>query len=435
MMKQIAVLCALMTVCVASCAPQASSIDAPIAILFEQGSHGQWTVTYDFPVPLTQVNFGATQDGFRQRNWNLETPGLIWEVHDGTDRLRSSDSGSKISSARFSVRANINEAGKDYPTLQPIGADGWLLYTGHFRPSVQGVRKDVSLSFKAIDGCAVSAFGETKKALMGWQSPFDHPAFIYFGARALGPAPRTVVIDERAPPWLKDTFTGFVPELLEQLQLSFARSLSTEPDFFMSFENDGVQGRLKFSGDALPGQFRITLTGAGWETQSPEAVKLLQQSTAHEAAHLWQAAARPASDHVPDWIHEGAADAIAVETLVATGTWTMDDAEVVFGRARDECADLLVGRTMRQAVRAGVHRASYACGYMLNVAAAGKGRVTDFWRSLIVEAQLDGYDTHLFVTLATQRGGEDLGAAIERFPKANNARPDRAIQRLLDLAP
>ncbi len=124
----------------------------------------------------------------------------------------------------------------------------------------------------------------------------------------------------------------------------------------------GEEGRLSYSGDALPGQYQMTLAGGGWKEPSEQALGVLRLATAHEAAHLWQAAARPASDAVPDWIHEGGADALAAEAMVKAGYWTPEQAEENFTRVKADCARLLEMLSLQRAEAGNAGRRSTHAG-------------------------------------------------------------------------
>lgn len=405
-------------------------------LTISRGSNDTWHLIYEFAAPRKEVAFGSALDGFRQRDWQINTDGVELVVENGKDVLKAQNPKALISTVAIQVEPREIELPKQYQSFAQMGDAGWVVYTGHFIPWLQDERELVALSFNPAAGEIVSAFGETAYSFTDWQSPYFHPAFVYFGTRPpVDENGMQSVVDVRAPAWIREALPILVPQLFDGLGLAFGRSLSATPNFFLGFSEGGTPGQLKYSGDALPGQIQIILTGGGWAMKSKASARLLEEATAHEAVHLWQAAIRPTNDRVPDWIHEGAADAIASELLVSIGRWSQTDAEIAFQKAKNECAGLLISKTLNDEVAAGNFRASYACGHVLNVVAAGQGQVTRFWRSLVQEAQSDGYDLQLFLALAERRGGEELATGIERFSRINNARPQIAIERLLAIEP
>ena len=100
---------------------------------------------------------------------------------------------------------------------------------------------------------------------------------------------------------------------------------------------------------------------------------------------LWQAAARPGDRDVAEWIHEGAANAIAAEALVSLGMWDAEDYAADLNMAREECAKGLRGGALARASARRDYKAVYACGQVIAVAvsAADERTTGDFWRAFI----------------------------------------------------
>jgi hypothetical protein len=178
----------------------------------------------------------------------------------------------------------------------------------------------------------------------------------------------------------------------------------------------------------------MTLAGGAFAAPSDEARAVIRRQTAHEAAHLWQTAARPRSDAVPAWIHEGGADALAAEALRSAGYW--DDAAVAadLSAARAACTKALAGRSLAAAEAAADWDAVYHCGRILNLAAAGPEGVAAFWRAFVSRTAVAGYDQHDFITLARERSGEDAAEAILDLVRINNAQSAGAVDRALAFA-
>ena len=278
------------------------------------------------------------------------------------------------------------------------------------------------------------AFGEHVAALENWKSPMAHPAFVYLGP--LTPVETgdvMAVIDPAAPDWIVAEFRRMAPKAFVALTEIFGAAPEAKPNLFLSAA-PGRPAQLSYAGDALPAQFRIMLEGGAWNAPNDQARGVFIQATIHEAVHLWQAAARPGPSEPPEWIHEGGADAIAAEVMVALGEW---DAEAFFNeeaRARAECAEELeTGTTLNAAQDNGHIRALYACGHVIAaaVAQAESGTSGDFWRDFVDRAGPDGYSEAMFYDLIAERSGDqDFADAVRHFASRPLASPEREIDGL-----
>ncbi|MGF1543380.1 MAG: hypothetical protein ACFB00_02540 [Parvularculaceae bacterium] len=394
---------------------------APVSadISFEALPDGDWRVTYDFSGLTSSVDLGPSLDGFRARDWRPTAGSAVSIVASrGRDVLRGPRPFAK---AAFVVTPKAIDAARAYDPIAPMGADAALIYTGHFIPWANGRRAPSTLTVRAPPGRFAAAFGEAAPVLRDWSSPLGRPAYIY-----VGPQPPIAsggvlgAIDPATPDWLAREAEIFAVEAFGALERAFAWALPATPNFFLAFEPGGAPGRAAYAGDALPAQFRMTLTGGAWGAPSDWARDLFRLGVAHEAAHLWQTAARPKVEGVPDWIHEGGANVLAADVMVSLGYW---DAAKRAGRiveARAKCAHALPGRSLDEAAAAGDVDAIYACGEALNAAASARhpDGGAGFWRDFIDRARADrGYDAETFFALASVRGGSDFADAARAFTK------------------
>ena len=413
--------------------------DAHIEIA--QLRNGNWRVAYNLSRSVKYLDLGPTLSGFRQADWSVEGDSVKLVVRDGRDFLVSSKEGKRFDTVAVRIKSRKHGLAKHYEPIQTLGPSGAVVYTGHFWPwGMRGGRIKASFFFNPAPGANVSVFGEKGRRLNQWKSIFNHPAFVYFGP--VNPAERAgadFIVDPQAPEWISEEFDRFAPEAFDYLENVFRSKLSTKPNIFLAFEPGGPYGLLRFSGDALPGQFQLSLYGGGWETRSPLGVELIQRAIAHESVHLWQTAIHPLDGEVPGWIHEGAADAIASELMTSLGMWTDFEAEDAFYKAQRECAVLLKDGSLATAERRGSIRAIYACGHVLVRAASqahnGAGSASAFWRAFARRAaKRGGYDAEMFFELVEDSGGSALASAMRRFERTPFARPDREIRALMALA-
>ncbi len=411
----------------------ANKVEGDLRVTIEQKREGPWRVTYELANPRAELDLGYDIDGFRATNWEIETKGAMLLHRDLRDVVVPIDGRRHVRKFTFLVDPKSAGLRKDYEPFIPMGDGGVIFYSGHFIPfRDKTTRLDARLTIIADEGAAVSAFGNTRARFDDWRSPLDHPAFIYVGREKPTETDTLATIaDATAPDWIKSEVATFAPAIASALQEIFARALPTKPNIFVAMGDLSEAGRLSYSGDALPGQYQMTLAGGGWKEPSEKALGVLRLATAYEAAHLWQAAARPASDAVPDWIHEGGADALAAQAMVKAGYWTLELTEENFTRVKADCARLLEMLSLQRAEAENRWEAVYACGHVLTVAAAGKQGVAAFWREFVIRAAREGYDEAMFLALAEERAGDDTAKSMRDLIRINDARPDIAIARMV----
>ena len=303
-----------------------------------------WRLEYQLPRPMASLDLGPHLAGMRQRHWRPRQAGIEIIELDGRDVAQSINLTQSFERLTFDVASAQIVLPRTYEAFTKIGADGDLIFTGHFHPWWPGGRRmPARFTITPGYGGRVTAFGATGARFENWTSPFDNPAFVL-----VGPPPSDVssdlvsAVDPDAPQWLREEALAFSREVIAAYAAGFGGGLATTPNFFLTYNPDGASGQAAFHGDALPGQFRMALEGRAWETRSGFALDILHRGVAHEAGHLWQTEARPLHDNVPNWIHEGGANALAAAVLRRIGLWTAEDVYRDLQRARDECAQVAI---------------------------------------------------------------------------------------------
>lgn len=416
---------------VASCSRAGDAAREPdVRISIEQRSAGALDLSYSLLSARARLDLGPSLNGYRAASWRVETPGLSISTEAGRDFLVA-DERKRFREARITVLPYRNNFAKQYEPVASL-SDGAVIYTGHFWPwDGKGKRLAATFDFIPAIGARAAAFGETAEYFREWVSPFHHPAFVYLGAvTPLNLGGAASVIDPSAPGWVSDALAEDAPAIFDGLADAFGRKLEAPPDLFLVMDAEDGPGRLRYSGDALPGQIEIRLSGEGWKEDGPKARAILLEATAHEAAHLWQLAIRPSAAAAPDWIHEGGADAIAAE-LIGGGP----EKAAPLAEERAACRAALGGRSLAEAEARGEWAASYACGHVLAVIAAKAvtgGDVAAFWRAFIDRAKASGgYDEGLFLSMIEEKTGKEFADAVGRFPRTAYAAPDKELSALL----
>ncbi len=402
------------------------------AVTLRELPGGAWRVTYDLPRDVAQLDLGPNFGDYRARAWRVRTGGVEIAVEEGRDVVRPIDRRRRFNTISFDVSKAAIGLPRVYETFTPLGANGALIFTGHFQPwSGDGARRPIAFNVEPLDGRFVSVFDEVTPRLENWRSRFDNPAFLYIGDAPSMRGPGLVgVVDSATPDWVAQEVGAFAPEVIGYLSARFGWTLQATPNLFVSYGGDETPGRAMFEGDALPAQFRIGLRGGAWERRSPFAEHILRAGVAHEAAHLWQTAARPFSEDAPDWIHEGGADSIAAETLVALGWWGAQDLRRRRHMAKAACFRMLRGVSLPALEARGEIAASYDCGQTINdlAARAHPEGAIGFWKDFISRARAEGgYDADLFFEVAGEHGGPQFADALRRFAILPQARPSEAL--------
>ncbi len=411
--------------------------DAPdLRIAVTQGEGASLFVAYEWRRPQRKAAFHGIADGYRASRWRLPA-GFVLSRENGRDVIARRD-GKRFSALRLTAFAARRRLPKEYQPVASYGEGGVLVYTGHFWPVTdKDARVDAVFDFTPAGGGHAVAFGENKTALKDWRSPLAHPAFVYLGPLTPIETENVMaVIDKKTPQWIVEEFNQLVPESFATLARVFGAAPEVKPNLFLAAA-PGEEGQLSYAGDALPAQFQISLEGGVWRTPNDQARNVFTQSTIHEAVHLWQAAARPSDEGAPEWIHEGAADAIAAEVMIMLGKWDAADFSADEAAARAECARELENGSLNGARARGDYRALYACGHVIAsaVALAERASTADFWREFIRRTGPEGYSEAMFYDLVAERTADQgFADAIEDFARTPLAEPDKEIDRLIATA-
>ncbi len=422
---------------IAGAAKKREVLPADIRVTVKQRDGAELLVTYELKHRRRALIFGELSGGYRERRWSVLTPGFELLRLDTEDQIVRTD-GRKFERVTLAAKPDLIRLPKEYQPIARYGVDGAMIYTGHFWPMTgRGGRTNTVFNFTPQKGASVVAFGEAAPRLENWRSPMAHPAFVYVGPLEPVETPDVMtLVDPAAPDWIKQEFETLTPAAFAHLADVFGFSPETKPNLFLAAPLGSDEGRLSYAGDALPAQFQITLEGAAWRNDTDQSRDIFRKSTIHEAVHLWQSAARPSADKVAAWIHEGAADAIAAEAMVALGLWGEAHFVSDFDRARAECALNLEYGSLAGAEKRKSFRALYGCGHVIAVAVSRAERATvgDFWRNFVQIAaeQDEGYGEDLFYeTIKDRTQDEGFVEAVRYFVRTPHADPGRAIDRLL----
>lgn len=356
--------------------------------------------------------------------------------------------GERFEHLRLTLSPNRRPPGADYTPLLAIGAEDRVLFTGAIWPwAGPNKRMAATFRFHRGEGRMAYAFGEAIIDGADWQSPYHHPAFVRFSDRVIArKADRDVALvlftGPDLPGWARDHAQSLVEGAMGWLPGALGADLEGPVDVMILAridENDplGAQ-QYRFSGDALPGQLLMVLDGTSWRRETGVARDILNRSIIHELVHLWQAQVRPADESVPAWIHEGAAEAITAEALVALGIWSAAKKDRFDRRAVTDCDRGLGGLRLETLRKASAFRTVYACGHALALRAAERGQadpfpVSAFWTRYLRRARAEDGQYSLATWLEAVEdwsGDPERDAAFSRFVATPWAQPRRALDDL-----
>lgn len=173
------------------------------------------------------------------------------------------------------------------------------------------------------------------------------------------------------PGWAKRATDEVVPVLMEALELEH------EPQITMRWEKgDNPPGVRIIDSQARGNSVLVQLIGS-WEEPSEEARSQLVRNLAHELAHVWQWSLGVPNE--PRLLHEGFAEAIAIDVLVRCREICRASPERLVIKLEGQCRDAL-----REGRVGAINRieAIYGCGAVLTegMSVAAELSPQDFYR-------------------------------------------------------
>ena len=392
---------------------------------------------YKLSKPVNHLDLGFAHDNLELQltSWKIETPELAFGILDQRIVLHSKDN-KPFKTAKIRLYPSEQSLPGQYRSLVRMNADDLILYTGHIHPFTAMGMRVRSRWFGLPD--AQTAMNIAK-----------HPAFVYFGSRPptdLGLL--NLSISDDVPVWIENTIKTLAPLVVAKLTEQFDVLPGAKPTLFVRMDQMSDRNGFLFSGDALPGQIMISLQGHSWMKHTPQGKDIIESGTTHELVHLWQSILRPAGEGVPDWLHEGSADALANEVLLAVGRRSIRQIEAIRTTARQTCSQSLVEPLPEAFIKLTGTRlasASYACGHWMALIAGeglfGKSAfpVMRFWQSYLPISRKSGYDKAMWFNQIIShhpdpKAGAALASDLDLFPKTIWSNPSRKLRTMRERA-
>jgi hypothetical protein len=323
----------------------------------------RWRVNYTFDVPVSGITYGPPAAGFREQAWRVDAPGTDLVLREGREALIASDS----ARGRFSILVDryTRYAPDHYAPFIPFSDGGAAIYLGFFAGDalVEQTYRPVDFRFHFVGLPAEQVVPPGKQRT---------DAYAYFGPQA----PRIsdharLVLDPDTPEWLLNTLVQVTEATTRIFSDRLGGSLPVVPLVLVGAGDlDSVDG-FSVKGGVVGDQMVMLLRGRSLRESSYQVRSMFERLTAHELAHLWQLHSLPgAFNREEPWLHEGAAEAIAVHALGESGIWEATAMRHFADNAAKRCQTALGGASLREVAGRGDWEAVYACGFGLFWSAA-----------------------------------------------------------------
>lgn len=341
----------------------------------------KWRADYRFSEAISRFSMPAAGD-YRSTAWKPLTSGVRYQAEPSSQPDQQKDSyilDQPVRQLSFEITSYNGFAPKNYAPNNRFSDGGAGIYMGFFDGDVQEGGKtramNLTVSYQGLSGETVippPAFADAERSLR---------AYAYFGPQKPAPAGAArLVLDPATPEWLAKLVLDTTSTMSAYFSSTYQRPLLRELVLMISVTDTSTAG-FSMKGGATNGQITFRLSGKAMLNEHPAIRHLVQKLVAHEMAHIWQEnVSKGGIGDEPAWIHEGGAEAMAVEALKSTAVWTTEEAAAYQANASATCKKITN--------QSDPYQYAYACGLQrfmnMNV------DIPVLWRSLISETGQSG---------------------------------------------
>lgn len=350
-----------------------------------------WRVEYRFAQAVSAIKLPAVAD-YRQKAWTVRTPGM--KLQPGAEFDVISAHGKPFKSASIEIKSYDGRPPKAYAPFNRFSDGGTLLFLGHLQGEVlrakhaHEMRADIRLA------------GLTQENVVAPPQNRQHPGgergYAYFGpAQVVQAGAVKVLVDPKTPEWARETVLDTGAKVAQYYEKAYQRPLKEELFITVSIGSDEKPG-LSMNGGAVLGQLAYHFSGAQLAGDHPKKREMLARLVAHEMAHIWQLnTARGGVGEKDPWIHEGGAEAMALDALLQTGAASAESVKAYRAAQTTACEKL--GNSVES------YTGIYACG-LVRFDQLGVG-IVPLWRGLMetTEAKGDVYSEQMVQDVAASR--------------------------------
>jgi len=301
-----------------------------VNIQIEKGkSLDSWIITYKIPHDVYALVFDRQGNHFRQKNWEVVTPGLQIETIQDMVVIKSK-SGERFREVRIKHNSYFKPFQKDYEFFIKYSGFDRLIYLGHYSifPMENKDEKidyeskfwkkkfKTEYSFKLKSSEKIIIDGVVHhNSLVNWVDLKSKGTYVFWGEQHPVEKQNLIILtDKNVPYWIEADVNKYLPKIFEFLEKKFDLALNFKPVIYLNFEKT-TKKRLRNKGGTLPGLIQLTFKGSDWKIKNKESKEWLFWFLAHEATHLWNGQLLRYSSSKHAWMHEGSADAFASRVL------------------------------------------------------------------------------------------------------------------------
>jgi hypothetical protein len=376
-MRHVVGLCAVILMLFAAPLPHAGELPGlDVAVDVRHAGKDVWRVDYRFAQPVTEIKLPAVGE-YRRQAWKVLTPGLSLEAGPEFDVISSKGKPFKTASVEIATYTALSP--KAYASFNRFSDGGTAVYLGHLQGDVaQGkntfeMRTDIRLFGMPQE----NVIAPPRNRLL----PGGDRGYAYFGpAQPIAAGKAQILMDPTTPEWARETLLDVGARISQYYEQAYQRALKDDLLVMVSVEGFDTPG-FSVKGGAVLGQLSYRLAGAKLLGDHPKKREVLSQLVAHEMAHLWQFnIARGGVGEADPWIHEGGAEAMALDGLQQTGVWREESVNAYRKTKAETCEKL--GDSVES------YDGIYACG-LVRFDRLGVG-IVPLWRSMMQATEVKG---------------------------------------------
>ncbi|RUO50532.1 hypothetical protein CWE21_00055 [Pseudidiomarina aquimaris] len=291
-----------------------------VQVQMSKTQQDEWFVAYTFDESVTQATFVRNPDHTRIERWRpIDSDYYIGVDAESNHEYIARVDGQAFNSVAFELEPTYVSLRKDYAPFSPFSDGGMSWYSGRFKVCPQSCSSalwfDYAFSMEAPLSDFVRLPERSKRGELNWRESASDGQVVYVGPQQPGePAEHgfETIIDPILPTSLKQRLLRDVPPLTEYFNQRMPH-LAERPMLLASFSPTD-NGRYGYQGGVIGNQMVLHWYGHSMAERitAPYFVEDTLWFVAHEFAHLYQAG-QFSNDSA--WIHEGAAEYMALEYL------------------------------------------------------------------------------------------------------------------------
>jgi len=319
-----------------------------------------WSAEYCFDLPVKAVRFNRPFKDLRIYAWRVNNDKFELIHIDGSAIIQRRD-GTSFDCTALKLQQYTELPEANYFAFSSFSDGGVSVYTGYLigEVLVDGDWHGTDMKAKYI--------GRRNEKVLTNEPNYLTEQFVYYGSGDLLETDGIIaVVDPSLPPDITENITATISAVQSLLTDEFHFHQKEPYMVFIATDFDAFEG-YSIKGGALPNQILFTLRGEEIVSMLRNNPGYLSKLTAHEVIHLWQNEhwfGKLGKDH--PWVHEGSAEALAIEILYRIGLYNDEQYEKIWNSTELECMEYLQKTSIHSAPENNMFDAVYPCGAMVN---------------------------------------------------------------------